>query len=105
MISLGSPSLLLLFYFFEETVHIFFTAAFNSFLLFSKDSFWRITRLDEAFFFTGWWDNDFVCGADLLGASFLLVIKGGREVVRGVGDLLGGIGDLLGGGSGGGVAT
>ena len=94
----------MLFYFFEETVHIFFTIAFNSFSLFSKDSFWGITGLDEAFFFAGWWDNDFVCGAGLLGACFLLVIKGGRAAVGGVGDLLGGVGDLLGGGGGGGVA-
>ena len=48
-----------------------------------------------AFFFAGWWANGFVCGADLLGAGFFLVIKGGGE----------GIGDLLGGGGGGGVAT
>ena len=54
-----------------------------------------------AFFFAGWWANGFVCGADLLGA-FFLVIKGGGE---GVGDLFGGVGDLLGGGGGGGVAT
>ena len=92
----------MLFYFFEEIVHIFFTTAFNSFSLFSKDSFWGITGLDEAFFFAGWWDNDFVCGVDLLGAGFFLVIKGGGEAV---GDLLGGVGDLLGGGGGGGVAT
>ena len=41
---------------------------------------------------------------DLLGAGFLLVIKGGGAAVGGVGDLLGGVGDLLGGGGGGGVA-
>ena len=62
-----------------------------------------------AFFFAGWWANDFVYGADLLGAGFFLVIKGGGEgigdLLRGVGDLLGGVGDLLGGGGGGGVAT
>ena len=89
----------MLFYFFEEIIHIFFfTVAFNSFSLFSKDSFWGITRLDEAFFFASWWDNDFVCGPNLLGVGFLLVIKGGRAAV-------GGVGDLLGGGGGGGVAT
>ena len=88
----------MLFYFFEETVHISFYCSFNSFSLFSKDSFWGITRLDEAFFFAGWWDNDFVYGADLLGAGLLLVIKGGGAAV-------GGVGDLLGGGGGGGVAT
>ena len=69
----------MLFYLFEETVQIFFTVAFNSFSLFSKDSFWGITGLDEAFFFAGWWDNDFVYGVDLLGAGFLLVIKGGGQ--------------------------
>ena len=59
-----------------------------------------------AFFFTGWWANGFVCGADLLGASFFLVIKEGvGDLFGGVGDLLGGVGDLLGGGGGGGVAT
>ena len=66
-----------------------------------------------AFFFAGWWANGFVCGVDLLGAGFFLVIKGGGEAVGdlfgGVGDLLGGVGDLLGGVGdllgGGGVAT
>ena len=52
-----------------------------------------------AFFFASWWANDFVYGADLLGAGFFLVIKGGGEAV---GDHLGGVGDLLGGG---GIAT
>ena len=102
MISLGSPSLLIAFLLFRRNCpHLFFTAAFNSFLLFSKDSFWGITGLDEAFFFAGWWDNDFVCGADLLGAGCFLVMKGGGAAI---GDLLGGVGDLLGGGGGGGVA-
>ena len=96
MISSGSPSLLVAFFTFSKKLSTsFFTVAFNSFSLFSKDSFWGITGLDEAFFFAGWWDNDFVCGADLLGAGFLLVIKGGGA----------GVGDLLGGGGGGGVAT
>ena len=76
-------------------------AAFNSFSLFSSDSFWGITGLEEAFFFTGWWANDFVYGADLLGASCFLIIKGGGAAV---GDLLRGVGDLLGGGGGGGIA-
>ena len=62
-----------------------------------------------AFFFAGWWANGFVCRADLLGAGFFLVIKGGGEAIGdlfgGVGDLLGGVGDLLGGGGGGSVAT
>jgi len=48
-----------------------------------------------------WWANDFVCGADLLGAGCFLVIKGGGVTI---GDLLGGVGDLLGAGGGGGVA-
>jgi hypothetical protein len=106
MISLGSSSLLVAFLLFRRNCpHLFFIAAFNSFSLFSKDSFWGITGLDEAFFFAGWWDNDFVCRADLLGAGFRLVIKGGGAAVGGIGDLLGDAGDLLGGGGGGGVAT
>ena len=97
-------------YFFEKNCsHLFVLHPLISFHFSRKTVFGKITGLEEAFFFAGWWANGFVCGADLLGARCFLIIKGDGtavgDLLEGVGDLFGGVGDLLGGGSGGGVAT